>query len=360
MKLRKIGESLVAPTLAIAFSLVLTSLILAAFGASVIDVLNSMVGYGAKPRSLTQIINTATVYYLSAVAVAIGVKMNLFNIGTNGQYRLAAMAAGAVAGAMTFPNYIAIPITILVAVTVGALWAGIAAWLKVYRGVNEVISTIMLNMIATGVISYVVVQTNVGTELKDNIRGTALIPESGRMPGFNLLTDKLAVYGFSVVAILVGVLYWFMLNRTRFGFDLRATGLSATAAAASGVNSKRMVIYTMLLSGGIAGLIGLPGLLGKEYTYTLQFPANYGFTGIAIALLGRNHPVGIAFGSLLWAFLDVTSQILDLEGIPREIIIILQGVIVLAVVIAYEVVRRNRVKAQQKNVGKALAAEVAA
>jgi simple sugar transport system permease protein len=116
-----------------------------------------------------------------------------------------------------------------------------------------------------------------------------------------------------------------------------------------------MTIYAMLASGAIAGLVGLPDLLGKEFSYTLGFPANYGFTGIAIALLGRNNPIGIAFGALLWAFLDVSSQILDLEGVPREIVTIMQGVIVLSVVVAYELVRRNRVKTQQQNVGKALA-----
>jgi simple sugar transport system permease protein len=94
-------------------------------------------------------------------------------------------------------------------------------------------------------------------------------------------------------------------------------------------------------------------LLGAQYTFTVNFPGNYGFTGIAIALLGRNHPVGIAFGALLWAFLDVSAQILDLTGVPREIIVIMQGVIVLSVVIAYEVTRRVKVRRQQAAVGSA-------
>lgn len=355
MKIRKLVEVLTAPILAIVFSLIVTTIVLALFGANIVDVFTRMYDYGTSTRSLTLITNTATTYYLSAVAVAIGFKMNIFNIGVNGQYRLAAMTAGAVAGWIALPGPLAIVAAILVAMTVGALWAGIAAWLKVARGISEVISTIMLNFIAIGVISYVIVQTNVGTEVKLNVRGTPVIPEGARLAGFNLIDPKVKVYGFFFVAIAVGILYWVVLNRTRFGYDLRASGLSASAASASGVNSKRMIVYTMLASGAIAGLVGLPDLLGKEFSYNLNFPANYGFTGIAIALLGRNNPVGIAFGALLWAFLDVSSQILDLEGVPREIVTIMQGVIVLSVVVAYELVRRNRVRSQQQNVGKALA-----
>lgn len=356
MKLRKLIDSLAAPLLAIVFSLVVTAIILAVFGANIFEVFSKMFEYGSSPRSLTLITNTATTYYLSAVAVAIGFKMNLFNIGVNGQYRLATMTAGAVAGWIALPGPLPVIFAILVAMFVGALWAGIAAWLKIVRGISEVISTIMLNFIAIGVISYVIVQTNIGTEVKLNVRGTPLIADNAKLTGLALFDPKAKVYGFFFIAIAVGVLYWIVLNRTRFGYDLRASGLSPSAATASGVNSKRMVLYTMLASGAIAGLVGLPDLLGKEFTYTLNFPANYGFTGIAIALLGRNNPVGIAFGALLWAFLDISSQILDLEGVPREIVTIMQGVIVLSVVVAYELVRRNRVKAQQQNVGKALAA----
>lgn len=355
MKIRKLVEVLTAPVLAIVFSLIVTAIVLALFGANIVDVFTRMYDYGTSTRSLTLITNTATTYYLSAVAVAIGFKMNIFNIGVNGQYRLAAMTAGAVAGWVALPGPLRIVAAILVAMLVGALWAGIAAWLKVSRGISEVISTIMLNFIAIGVISYVIVQTNIGTEVKLNVRGTPVIPEEARLAGLNLIDPKVKVYGFFFIAIAVGILYWVVLNRTRFGYDLRASGLSASAASASGVNSKRMIVYTMLASGAIAGLVGLPDLLGKEFSYNLNFPANYGFTGIAIALLGRNNPVGIAFGSLLWAFLDVSSQILDLEGVPREIVTIMQGVIVLSVVVAYELVRRNRVRSQQQNVGKALA-----
>jgi simple sugar transport system permease protein len=356
-RIRKSLAVLTAPALAIAFSLLLTTIILAIFGANIVEVFSRMYNYGTSTRSLTLITNTATTYYLSAVAVAIGFKMNLFNIGVNGQYRLAAMSAGAVAGWVALPGPLAIMAAIFVAMFVGALWAGIAAWLKVVRGVSEIISTIMLNFIAIGVISYVIVQTNIGTEVNVNVRGTPEIPENARLAGLNLIDPKVKVYGFFFIAIIVGILYWTVLNRTRFGYDLRASGLSSSAAKASGVNSNRMIVYTMLASGAIAGLVGLPDLLGKEFSYNLNFPANYGFTGIAIALLGRNHPVGIAFGALLWAFLDVSSQILDLDGVPREIVTIMQGVTVLSVVVAYELVRRNRVKSQQQNVGKALAGD---
>lgn len=355
MKLRKLVDVLAAPLLAILFSLVVTGLILAAFGANIFEVFSRMFDYGTSTRSLTLITNTATTYYLSAVAVAIGFKMNIFNIGVNGQYRLAAMTAGAVAGWIAMPGPLSAVAAILVAMFVGALWAGIAAWLKVVRGISEVISTIMLNYLAIGVISYVIVQTGVGTEIKLNVRGTPKIQEGAQLAGYALIDPKVKVYGFFFIAIAVGVIYWIVLNRTRFGYDLRASGLSPSAATASGVNSKRMVVYAMLASGAIAGLVGLPDLLGKEFSYTLNFPANYGFTGIAVALLGRNNPIGIAFGALLWAFLDISSQILDLEGVPREIVTIMQGVIVLSVVVAYELVRRNRVRTQQQNVGKALA-----
>lgn len=158
------------------------------------------------------------------------------------------------------------------------------------------------------------------------------------------------------VAVLVGVAYWFLLSRTRFGFDLRATGASETAAVASGVSVKRMVLASMLISGAVAGLVGMPQLLDASYTYSLDFPAGLGFTGIAIALLGRNHPVGIAFGALLFGFLDNASTALEISGVSPYIVKITQGVIVLSVVIAYEVVRRIAVAAAQRDVGRQLAA----
>ena len=147
-----------------------------------------------------------------------------------------------------------------------------------------------------------------------------------------------------------------MLNRTRFGFDLRATGQSTTAAVASGVNVKRMIVVAMLISGAVAGLVGLPILFGDAYSYGSTFPSGLGFTGIAIALLGRNHPIGIALGALLFAFLDEQSNPLQiLVGVSPEIVAITQGVIVLSVVIAYELVRRYGVRLEQQQVARALA-----
>jgi simple sugar transport system permease protein len=296
-------------------------------------------------RNLVNIVNYGAVLYLSGVAAAIGFKMNLFNIGVEGQYRIAGLAAGWVAGAAWLPGYLNTALAIVAAMVVGALWAGIAGLLRVTRGVSEVISTIMLNAIAGALIGYFInkvgVRTGVDLHTKD-------IPEESWVGTIPLLGSDGAVYGLTLLAVLVGVTYWALLGRTRFGFELRATGMSETAAVASGVDVKRMVVYTMLMSGAVAGLIALPAMFGSVHNYGNSFQVGLGFAGIAVALLGRNHPVGIALGALVFAFLREKGNLLNiLAGISPEIVAVTQGVIVMAVVIAYEVVRRYRIRAEQ-------------
>ncbi len=356
--LRRVGLALAAPVLALAFALVVTSVVLAISGAAPLATFQAMVEYGVRPRSLALTLNSATAFYLAAVAVAIGFRMNLFNIGVDGQYRIAALAAASVGGAVALPQPLHVGLILVVGMAVGGLWAAIPALLKVYRGVSEVIATIMLNAIAGFLIAFLLQEGRLGEKAEgSNTIATPEIPESGAVPGLPLVPGSpLHVYGLIVVAVLVGVAYWFVLGRTRFGFDLRATGMSESAAVASGVSVKRMVVTSMVLSGAVAGLIGLPQLLGgTNRAFGQDFPAGIGFTGIAIALLGRNHPVGIAFAAALWAFLNSSAQILDLNDVSPDIVQITQAVIVLSVVVAYEVVRRYRVTALQREVGRQLA-----
>jgi simple sugar transport system permease protein len=356
--LSRVGLALAAPLLAVAFSVVVTSVILLVAGDPVWTTWKTLATGGlpgVMPRNLMTTVNLGTTYYLSAIAVAIGFRMNLFNIGVDGQYRLAVFAAAVVGGAINLPKPLHILVVIVVAMAVGAAWAAIAGLLKVGRGVSEVISTIMLNAIAGALVAYLLRRVASGEVASNNI-STPAIPESGRMPGFTLLPNApIKAYGFVIIAVLVGVGYWYLLGRTRFGFDLRATGRSAPAAVASGVNVKRMVVASMLLSGAVAGLVGLPELLGKTYTYDLSFPAGLGFTGIAIALVGRNSPVGVAVAALLFAYLDVASNPLQiLANVAPEVVKIMQGIIVLSVVIAYEMVRRYGVVAEQRKVAREL------
>lgn len=355
---RNILLGLAAPLGALVFAALVCALILVVTGNSPVATVDAMSTAAQRPRTLVNSLNYATTYYLAAVAVAVGFRMKLFNIGVDGQYRLAAMLSATLAGAAFMeglPSFLRIAMTIVAAMLVGAAWSGIAALLKVTRGVSEVISTIMLNAIATYLVSYLLnparlAQFDPGS---NNIR-TRPITEGGQVPGIDVSGSTSKIFGLVVLAALVGFLYWFVLSRTRFGFELKATGLSESAAVASGVSVKRMVLYSMLISGAIAGLVGMPQLLGASHSYALDFPAGVGFTGIAVALLGRNHPIGMALAALLWGFLENTANSLDVAGIPREIVLIMQGVIVLAVVVAYELVRRYRVRAEQREVGRAL------
>ena len=359
--LARILPTVIAPVAAILLAAAISSLILLNSGKDPLSAFEAMFKFAFAqpfgPESMVDILNRATSYYLAAIAVAIGFRMGLFNIGVDGQYRVATLLAGAL-GAAAFlnwmPGFLRITLIVVVSMIVGALWAGIAALLKVYRGVSEVISTIMLNFIGGALFAYLLTTDRLAVQPpgSQNVT-TRLLPENTRVPGIPLFPDTPSeVFGFIVVAALVGVAYWFLLGRTRFGFDLRATGMNPSAAVASGVNAKKMVISTMLISGAVAGLVGMPELLGREYAVTTSV-GGLGFTGIAIALLGRNNPVGIVFAALLWAFLDRTKIILDLEGIPQETITIMQGVVVLAVVVAYELAARISRRQQQRSVGAA-------
>lgn len=349
------------PVIALVAAVALTSIVLLASGKNPFEPYSLMLEQATYSDIQVLILNQASMYYIAALAVAIGFRMNLFNIGVDGQYRLAAMMTAVVGAHLALPSFLQIPVLMLVAMLTGAMWAGIAGVLKVTRGVSEVVATIMLNAIATSVIGYLTLSDKFGVQLGNNMT-TGVMKKSGWFPGINLGSDVGEIYGLVFLSILMGVLYWLVLNRTRFGFDLRATGASETAAAASGVDAKKMVLTAMLISGAVAGLSGLPLLLGDAHTYSLTFPTGLGFTAITIALLGRNSPVGIAFAALLIAFLDKASPALDYAtpvAYEKEIATIMQGLIVFAVVISYEAVRVWGLRRQQKQVGEELAAAAA-
>ncbi|HET6210507.1 MAG TPA: ABC transporter permease [Jatrophihabitans sp.] len=342
-----------APIGAIIFATAASAIILSLGGHSPGHVFQTMLQQAGKPAPFVNMINQAMVYYLSAMAVSIGFRMNLFNIGVEGQYSLAAFGAAYVGGQVTGGGPLHIVAEILTAVLVGAAWAGIAGLLKVTRGVSEVISTIMLNAIAVGLGSYLL--HKLGQSSGNNIQ-TKPINSSGQMPGLSYPNTQTQIFGFIFIAILVGIGYWFLVGRTRFGFRIKATGLNEAAAVASGVNVRRMTLIAMLLSGGVAGLVGLPELLGQTHTFSQTAQSGLGFAGIGIALLGRNSPVGMALAALLWSFLGKSANQLDFIGVPREIAAIMQGVILLSVVVAYELVRRYRLVLQQRDVAAQLAA----
>ncbi len=353
--LRRVAMALAAPLLAILVAVIITSVILAVAGDPVGQVWSTILS-APRPRVVVSILNASIVYYISAVAVAIGFRMNLFNIGVDGQYRVAAFAAAVVAGQGWLPGALNILLGLVVAMLAGGFWAAIAGLLKVYRGVSEVISTIMLNAIATILVAFLLRKVALRVE-GSNVTSTKLLPADSRVPGMAIVPSvSREVYGLLFLAVVVGVLYWFILGKTRFGFDLRATGRSESAAIASGVKVKRMVLMSMILSGVVAGLVGMPLLFGQDYSYGDTFQPGLGFAGIAIALLGRNHPVGIIFASLLWSFLEQQSNSLQITaGVSDRLVLIIQGVIVLSVVIAYEVVRRFSLRIEQRRVAQALA-----
>ena len=344
--LRTSGITVASSLLAIVIALSISALLLAITGKNPIDAYTTIIETGASGNKLLEMLKRATPLIFSATAVAIGFKMNIFNIGVEGQYLFAALIAAEVGSRLDLPPVIHVAAIIVVAMIAGAAWASIAAVLKVGKNVHEVISTIMLNYIALSVIQWLF--ENFFRDDSDgglNVK-TTLLPDSGRMP--DLVSGRLNA--MFIVALVTVAVFWVVVYRSRFGFRLRASGFNATAAATAGIDARRMTVTALLLSGAVAGLVAMPSLLGEAFAYGPNAtPIQFGFAGIAVALLGRNHPAGIVIAAMLFGFLDSTSAELQLAQVPNSIVKVIQAITVLTVVIVNEAtIRRLNIRTAER------------
>lgn len=360
--LRRFGLAIAAPAIAAIVAILVSSIVLWVSGSDPIETFRTMIRNGTQLETMIDMLNRATPLYLSAVAAAIGFRMNLFNIGVEGQYILAAFVAAVVGAKLDLWGPFHIAAIMLTAMLVGAAWSGLAGVLKVTRGVNEVVATIMLNFIAVGGLVAGLLPRFIADASAAN-QGTPKIAESGRLPDLNswveLFTREITkgrrLTGVFLVAIAVGVIYHVVINRSRFGYDIRASGMNPSAARVGGVPPKRMIVIAMVGGGLVAGLVGMPQILSNTHAYDQGFVQGLGFAGIAVALLGRKTAPGMAAAALLFGFLDSSAAVLQVSRLASsEIVVIMQATILLVAVIAYEVVNQVRQRDEVRRAAQAI------
>ena len=284
-----------------------------------------------------------TLYYttnfiFTGLAVSVAYKAMLFNIGGEGQAYLGGLGAILVCLALDslLPGLLLIPLAIAGAALFGALWALIPGYLQAYRGSHIVITTIMFNFLAAGLmvslLSGVLQRPGQSSPQTRNIAESAELPflhDIWRGLGFEATTTPLNLAFPLALLACLGV--WILIWRTRWGYALRALGHSEPAAVYAGIPAKRMVVIAMLISGGLAGCMAVNEILGAQHKMVLNYTAGYGFTGIAVALMGRTHPVGVVLAALLFGALYQGGAELDFEfkTITREMVLMIQGLIIL-------------------------------
>ena len=278
----------------------------------------------------------ATPLIFTGLAVLVAFRCGLLNIGAEGQLYVAAFATAWVG--ITFAHmspWLLLPLCFLAAIVAGGAWGAIPGVLKARFGSHEVINTIMLNFIAVALVSYFtqyhykapgdpIMQTT-------EIGGGAHIARLGKfLPGF---PERIPLNLAFVLALICCVLVYLFLWRTKWGYELRATGSNPTAAEYGGISIRKQIIIAMTISGSLAGMVGINEVLGYRYRYYDGFSDNYGFTGIAVALLGRNHPVGVLLAALLFAILQRGGIHVDgfSQYVTKDIVQVLQGMIILFV-----------------------------
>jgi general nucleoside transport system permease protein len=311
----------------------------------------------AEPSDFARVLVTATPLIFSGLAVAVAFKAGMFNIGVEGQYLVGMVtASAAVLGLRELPAPVLLPVAVLAAVAGAMVWAAVPAVLKVKTGAHEVVTTIMMNGIAVSLVGWALLNP-----LRTSLEGqvdlrTDVFPEAALVPdlaaSFGLeeqIPGSVHLSWLLPVALLACVVVWFLMFRTRLGYEVRAIGSSSGSAEAGGVSIGATQIKIFLISGALAGFVGLNHLLVDKGFLGQNYEAGLGFAGIAVAFLGRNHPFGIPFAAILFGMLARGEQGIQVTSeIPREIIVILQGVLILSVVVAYELVRRRLARRSQR------------
>lgn len=272
----------------------------------------------------------ATPLVLAGLGLAIGFRGGLFNIGAEGQLLVGAFIAALVGFKVNhLPPFFHILLALGAACLGGALWAALAGWLKAKRGVHEVISTIMLNYVAIYITNYLVREPFKSGYLPK----TPLILSSAKLP---LLLPNTRLSIGIVLALTLAYLIYRLLEHTVFGYELKAVGFNPRAAEYAGINQVRMIILTMGLSGALAGLAGGVEILGLHHRFYGQFSPGYGFDSIAVALLGRNNPIGVVFAALLFAAMRTGAMYMQrIMQVSTDIVLILQAAIIFFIAIEF-------------------------
>ncbi|WOQ68865.1 ABC transporter permease [Microbacterium limosum] len=285
--------------------------------------------FAAGIRPLTETLTFATPLIAAGLGVALAFRVGMFNIGGRGQMLMAAAAAGYVGFAFELPFGIHMLVALLAGVAAGALWAGIAGLLKARTGAHEVIVTIMLNYVALYLITWMLRTPGLLQAPGTNNPTTPAMRETAVFP--ELLGPQYNLHLGFLFAIASVVLVWWILDRSALGFRFRAVGENPSAARVAGINVKAMYVYAMLISGALVGLAGTSQVLGTVTTgFSSGIDAGIGFDAITVALLGRSSPWGVlAAGILFGAFKAGGFSMQAAEGVPIDIVLVVQSLIVL-------------------------------
>ena len=279
----------------------------------------------------------ATGFIFTGLAVAVAFHAGLFNIGGEGQAYIGGLGVGLVCLLLgdVLPFALLLPLAIIAGGLFGAAWAFIPAWLQAKRGSHIVITTIMFNFIAASLMAYLLVDVfkppgSMATESKVFAVASWLPKMSELAAGFGVEMPNSPLNISFVWALICAALVWVFIWHTRWGYEIRSVGASQSASAYAGISYPKVVILAMVISGMLAGFFALNVLQGELHQIKLNFVEGFGFTGIAVALMGRNHPVGVIIASLLFGFLYQGGAELSFEfGVDRNIVVVLQGLVIL-------------------------------
>src|ERR1700694_3942475 len=346
----KLFREILFPLLAVLAAFIIGGIVVLLIGDSPIQTYRLLIGSAFSwPDGMGYVLFYATPLIFTGLAVTVAFRCGLLNIGAEGQLYIGAFAAAwigikfgspdrgntVIPQTAHLPPIVLLPLCCLAAVLAGAIWGGIPGLLKARFGSHEVINTIMLNFVAVALVSYFT-QYHYKTP-GDPILETVPIGPGGHIarlgkfiPG---LPERIPLNIAFVLAILACVFVYVLLWKTKWGYEIRATGANPTAAEYGGISIRKQIILAMAISGGLAGMVGINEVLGYRYRYYDGFSANYGFVGIAVALLGRNHPFGVFLSAILFAILLRGGIFVDAftMHVSKDIVDMLQGIVIILV-----------------------------
>lgn len=331
--LKNTMREILYPLIAIIVSFVAGAILVYAFGKSPTVAYKALfLGALGDLNKIGETLVTTTTLILTGLSVAFAYRCGLFNIGAEGQYIIGSVAAVWVGWAFQgLPHILHATLTLLAGALAGGIWAGIVGWLKAKVGSHEVINSIMMNYIAMNLSNYLImtVLNEPNKAFSYEIAPTAKLWRFAE--GFEQFKYSRLHIGI-IIAIIIAFIAYYILNKTITGYEIRSVGFNPSASEYGGINVKRNIVLAMVLSGLFAGLAGGIQTAGVQYRVNNLFGlTGYGFDGISVALVANNNPIGVLLSAFLFGVLQKGGPMMQIEGIPKEVVGIIQGIILLFV-----------------------------